>query len=738
MQKKYSSLRRIAFTLLVILTAVMALATFIGNEKGIDYATSHIYYSFWFALLWLLMTVCGVAWLWHTYPLRSSEQWRKNFHLWLIHGSLCTILLGASISALTSWSGQVHLRMGEVTDVYMSEDENNPYKKLPFSLELSQFDVATHSGTQMASNYTSRVKSDGKEYVVSMNNVATVKGVRLYQASYDSDGRGSVLLVRSDPWGQPVTYAGYGLLFCAMIYMLFAPNGGMRRAWRELRKTSAVAVLAMFATAGYAQESGSGSLVPRVLPHDVAAEFGKLYVSYGGRICPAQTLAQDFCRKLYGKSSYKGFSAEQVMTGWLFWPEEWNSAPVIQVKSRALRNKLDVDSKASFNDFFLDGYRLGPMLSSNDALGRAAREVDDRIMLVYSLRRGELFKLFPVENAGKTVWLTPVEAGDTLYNLPEKERAFITNVFTKIFQDALSGNNAKVAHGIRAIAKYQQEHGLATLPQERVVKAERIYNSFDLPTWLYRVNLTLGLLLFVVSLRPKWNIRRWAQVCGVLGGIGWLGLTVYMVLRCMVSGRLPLGNGHETMLTVAWFVLLIGALLWRKASKTAVLYCMPFLASGFFLLVASLSQSGAEITQLMPVLNSPLLSLHVSIIMLSYALLSFTFLISLAALISPRNAVRLRWQSMVILYPAVALLAVGIFLGAVWANVSWGRYWGWDPKEVWALITLFVYVLPLHTASLPKMAKSRVYHIYMVFAFAAVLMTYFGVNYVLTGLHSYA
>lgn len=738
MRHKYIFFKRCAFTLLVLLIAIMAVATFVGNSKGIGYVTSHIYYSLWFAALWLAMTGCGLVWLWHTHPLRGKAEWRRNLHLWLVHGSLCLILLGASVSALTSWSGQVHLRQGEKTDVYMSEEEGNPYKRLPFSLELSQFDVATHRGTQMASNYISKIKSGGREYVISMNKVATVDGVRLYQASYDSDGLGSVLLVRCDRWGQPLTYAGYASLLFAMVFMLFAHNGGMCKAWRELRRLSLSAMLFFVAVGSYAQDGSGESLAPRVLPRDVAEDFGRLNVSYGGRICPVQTLAQDFCRKVYGKPYFKSFSAEQVMTGWLFWPDEWNSVPVIKVNSRMLRNRLDVEALASFNDFFFDGYRLGPMLSASDALGRAAREVDDRVMLVYSLRRGELFKFFPITNYGKTVWITPTEAKSTLDSVPKRDRDFITNVFTRMFQDALSGNNAKVTQGIRAISIYQKNHGGETLPNTSTIKAERIYNSFNLPTWLYRLNLTIGLLLFFISLRPKWNVARWAKLCAVAGVAGWVGLTVYMALRSTVSGRLPLGNGHETMLTVAWFVMLVGAMLWKKSKNTPALYSMPFLASGFFLLVASLSQSGAEISQLMPVLNSPLLSMHVSIIMFSYALLSFTFLISLAALIRPADTERLRWQSLVILYPAVALLATGIFLGAVWANVSWGRYWGWDPKEVWALITLLVYAVPLHASSISRMSRPRTYHIYMAVAFATVLMTYFGVNYVLTGLHSYA
>ncbi len=607
-------------------------------------------------------------------------------------------------------------------------------RPLPFSMQLSGFEVSTHNGTQMASDYTSRVTVAGNTYIVSMNRVPTIQGVRLYQASYDSDGKGSVLLVRCDRWGQPITYAGYALLLVSMLVMLFSPQSGMRQAMQKLRRLSAVLFLGLAFTPLFAQNAEN----PRTLPRPIAEEFGKLYVAYGGRICPVQTLAQDFCRKLCGHASWHGYSAEQVMAGWIFWPDDWNTAPIIEVKSRALRQRFDLERHAAFNDFFLDGYRLGPLLSGNDALARAAQETDDRIMLIYSLRRGELFKLFPIKDGHNTIWIAPIDPNGPLKQLAATDRAYVQNIFPRLFQDALAQNYTDVQKGLRTIAAYQQANGGKTLPSESVTEAERLYNAFDLPTWLYRASLTVGLILLLVSLREK-GVPRWLRLTAVgLGIAGFFSLTIYIGLRTYVSGRLPLGNGFETMLAIAWLVGVVGMVLWRKGRQLPMIYSMPFLAAGFFLLVASLSQASAQISQLMPVLNSPLLSAHVSIIMLAYALLSFTFLISLSALVRPQTAERARWQSLVILYPAVALLAVGIFLGAVWANVSWGRYWGWDPKEVWALITLMVYVLPLHTQSLPKLARPRTYHIYMALAFATVLMTYFGVNYYLTGLHSYA
>lgn len=740
----------IAFSLLVLLMFIMGVATFVGNSHGIDYALQTIYYKWWFAALWVIMVVTGLVWLCTTRPLNSRENLKRNAHLWFLHGSLAVILLGACVSFLTSWSGSIHLRLGDSTNLYADDEHEGQDGRLPFTVTLKDFELQTHYGTEMASNYVSVInvlnnrEIGSADYSVSMNRVPVVDGVRFYQASYDSDGRGSTLLVRYDRWGQSITYTGYALLLIAFLWSIFTPNGGMRRAQQALKRMDAATkkaicllALLLLPTVAFAQYNDA----PRALPKEVASEFGKLYVSYGGRICPFQTLAQDFCRKVYGRPSWHSYTAEQVVTGWLFWPDDWNNAAIIKVKSHTLRSEFDLPSNATWNDFFLsDGYRLGPLLSGGQNLSEAAADVDDRLMLIYSLRRGELFTLFPVRTAShdRIVWISPVERDSTVRFHSSSDSAYVRDVFTFMSQDAVTGNFPRVVHGIASIAAFQHAYGAETLPSEQMTKAERLYNAANLPIWLYRINLTLGLLLFIAVLVPCIRLKYIVLPSAVLGALGLVALTIYIGLRSYVSGRLPLGNGFETMLAVAWFVMVAGALLWRKARRLPMLYGVPFLASGFFLLVASLSQSNAEITQLQPVLNSPLLSLHVSIIMLSYALLSVTFLISVAGLCRPAEAERARLQSLVVLYPAVVLLAVGIFLGAVWANVSWGRYWGWDPKEVWALITLLVYVLPLHSQSLSQLRRPLAYHIYIALAFATVLMTYFGVNYYLTGLHSYA
>lgn len=202
-----------------------------------------------------------------------------------------------------------------------------------------------------------------------------------------------------------------------------------------------------------------------------------------------------------------------------------------------------------------------------------------------------------------------------------------------------------------------------------------------------------------------------------------------------------MANGYETMLLLAWFVQLLTLIV---CLKNKLVLTFGFLLAGFFLLVAHLGQLDPQITPLMPVLASPLLSVHVSIIMMSFALLSLTFICGLTALISrlfgadDEALMALRRLSLLFLYPALTTLGIGIFIGAIWANVSWGQYWSWDPKEVWALITFMTYGIVVHTHTLPLFRRPLPYHWFVTLAFLTILMTYFGVNFFLGGMHSYA
>ncbi len=689
---------------------VMAAATVVEKMEGTPYVLQYWYGSWWFSLLWALLVAAGIVWL----VKRHVRHWAT----WLLHASFVVILLGALLTHLTGERGVVHLRSKATVDWYfvMRHDGQAEQRTFPFSIRLDDFRVKYYDGTQTVSDYESDITviRGEKETAghIAMNHIFRYGRYRFYQSSFDADGRGSILSINSDPWGIPVTYTGYALLFFSLIWMLIDPRMAFRRLLRSdvLRRGLGVALL----LAGW----GTASAAP-VIPRASASAMGMLNVEYNGRICPLQTLAYDFSRKLYGRSVPGGYTPEQAFTGFIFWGEEWSAEPMKQSKRAEQQQQL--------------------------------------IML---LRQGQLLKLFPYTSDGKTIWYGPTDALPE--SMPRGQRLFIENVFVMLYEDALVGDWADFDMLVGKMNGYQQKYGGTSLPSPTQVKAERLYNHIPFATILFMFNLTLGFLsLFLVV----WQVlRRRSLPIAFPVTLLWLlllsflALTLCLSLRWLISGTIPLGNGYETMLAVAWLVQLITLLsavhfALRRSSLALLLTTFGFLLSGFFLLVSHINSMDPAIGRLMPVLQSPLLSIHVSIIMTSYALLSLTCVCGLTALIL---AGIYRWTkrgddealqsqlealqvlSRIFLYPALSTMGLGIFIGAIWANVSWGNYWSWDPKETWALITFMVYAVAIHGQSLPAFRRPLFYHVYMVFAFLTLIITYFGVNYFLGGMHSYA
>ena len=752
-------LKKILFALYILVIVVMAAATFVEKFRGTEFVHASVYGSWWFVGLWAVLALLAVAYFVGRRVRRASVV--------LLHLSFAVILIGALLTHVTSWQGAVRLRVGETVSTCY---ENVPggdvvERKLPFELRLESFDVKYHDGTRAEADYVSRFTiTDGgatQRAEVSMNNVWKYRSVRFYQSSYDPDMRGSILALNSDPWGIPVTYAGYALLFLSLVWLLVDPKGAFRRLFKSdmMRR----GVLSVMAVCAMSQAAGAANTLPR----ETADRLGRLNILYNDRVCPLQTFAVDFTKKLCGSARYGDYTPEQVLAGFIFYGDEWSAEPIIRVKNGPLRDALQLPGRCSVNTFFnqvMGGYILGPYLNEyyyghNDKFHKQVADIDDRLMMVMELRRGTLLRVFPFTSGGKTTWYSPTEnITDTLVD--EAHRKYMQNVFSLIYGEVLAGSYGNVDKILDKMLKYQQLNGGSSLPSAAQVKAERLYNAIPFATILFMVNLTLGVVLLIIGLirlirpvktdkpdRPdKALLRAVPVVGGALLGLSLLALTACIALRWIVGGRVPMANGYETMLLMAWFVMVL-ALVAARRFRIALPF--GFLMSGFFLLVSHINQMDPQITHIMPVLSSPLLSVHVSVIMMSFALLSLTFICGLTAiilrLVRGRNAVELDGQldslallSRLLLYPALTLLGVGIFVGAIWANVSWGAYWSWDAKEVWGLITLMVYAVAAHAASVPFLRRSMGYHIFMTLAFLTLVMTYFGVNYFLGGMHSYA
>ena len=750
-------IKKIILILYVLVLISMAVATIVEKSQGTDYVHVHYYGAWWFILMWAVMAALGIYYIIQRKVKRAST--------WALHLSFIIILTGALITHLSAKRGMIHLRTGQPTNSYiMASDDGDGMKeeKLPFSLCLQDFEAKMHDGTQAVADYSSKFTvMDGNEKsegLVSMNNIYSHRSYRFYQSSYDEDGKGSVLAINADPFGIPVTYTGYALLFLSLIWMLLDPKGGYRKLLAcPLLKKGALGI-ALLLCVGNLQAAETGALDHAVLPKETAEKFGELNILYNDRICPVQTYALDFCKKIYGARSYKGLTAEQVLSGWIFYGDEWAKEPFIKVKSGELKSTLNLPDYCSVSQFFnkdMGGYTIGQYVQeyyngAQDKFHQQAADIDGKIQLIMDLRQGVSLKVLPYTftknvrasknhpfiKAGTTTWFSPT---DKLPYAVEKQHAlYITNVFSLLYGDVKAGNIDRVNIFFDKMKKYQQISGGNSLPSSTQYKAERINNAFPFATVLFMVNLTLGFIaLFytIYRMTKKREVKVLNIALPILLVVSFLALTFGLVLRWIISGNVPMSNGYESMLTVAWFVMLIAIFMQFRIRLVMV---FGFLLSGFFLLVSHINQMDPAIGQMMPVLNSPLLSMHVSIIMMSYALLSLTFICGIMGICMRSHGEELQALSRVFLYPALTCMGFGIFIGAIWANVSWGNYWSWDSKETWALITFMIYAVVVHTQSQPVFRKPLAYHIYITLAFLSIVMTYFGVNYFLTGMHSYA
>lgn len=741
--------KRLILLCYILVLVAMAAATVMEKSLGTDFVSAHVYGSWWFAGLWAVLAATGLV-----FYLRHRV---RSLAVSTMHVAFVVILLGALLTHLLAQRGMMQLRVGQTTDaVLMADGESMTTERLPFSLRLNRFTVDYHDGTSAAQDYRSEltiIDNGEQRATVSMNRILSHRSYRFYQASYDDDLQGTVLSVYHDPWGIGVTYVGYALLFLSLVGMLIEPRGSFRRLLKSqtLRRGALMLV-------GLTGLSSMATATPSTLPRETADRLGRLCMLAGDRICPLQTYALDLTKKLHGARSYDGLTPEQVVAGFLFYGDEWAREPFIRVKSGPLKERLQLPDYCAVNAFFnptMGGYILGPYVEQyyngqTDKLHQQAADLDNRLRLLMELQHGSTLRVLPytydrttratptepAHRRGQTTWFAPA---DELPKAVEAEHAkYISNVFRLMTVDIRAGRFDRVNVFLDKMRRYQRLNAGTSLPSPTRLKAERLYNAVPFATILFMANLTLGFLAlgYTVMCMSRGRRTPWIDAAlTVLMILSWLALTTALALRWTISGNIPMSNGYETMIVVAWLVELVALIAVRRARIVLV---FGFLLSGFFLLVSHISQMDPAIGQMMPVLNSPLLSVHVSIVMMAYALLSLTFLCALMGLTVRRMAEELQVLSQLFLLPAMTCLGLGIFIGAIWANMSWGAYWSWDPKETWALITMMVYAAPLHATSLPAFRRPRVFHAYLAAAFLTIVITYFGVNYFLGGMHSYA
>ncbi len=649
------------------------------------------------------------------------------------------------------------------------------YLQTPFYVKLKDFQVERYSGSMSPSSFASEVSViDGDkeiDYKIFMNNVLNYKGYRLFQSSYDKDEKGTILSVNHDWWGTLLTYVGYGLLFLGIVLTFFSYNTRFRILSMKLKliKQKTFLLLLVFgfsfsSSIAMELEANVDSLIQANLIDATHAKRAEqlLVQDNGGRVKPLSTLSTQYIRKISRKQELYGQSATQILIGMMSNPVAWGNIPIIKISNPELKNVLDTKEKlASFiqlfekdgtyklSKFVEDAYKKQPR--NRDKFDKDVIAVDERINLCYLIFNGGFLRLFPLANDSNNVW-HPYSKNELFSS---NDSLFVTNIMSMYFNTIKSAKENKdwatATEILDYIQKFQEKYGAKVIPATYKTKWEVYYNNLQPFSKLFMSYFILGFLLLVFVIMQIFKNRKWLNVLVTI--LKWLIYssfalhTIGLIVRGVISGHAPWSNGYESMIYISWATLLSGVLFSRKSVLTLV---ATTIVASLLLMVAHLNWLDPEITNLVPVLKSYWLMIHVAIITASYGFLALGAMLGLFALwlifignFSGNRKLNFICEEITIINEksltiGLYMLTIGTFLGGIWANESWGRYWGWDPKETWAMVSILVYAIILHLRFIPALQNKYVFNLASLVGIWSIIMTYFGVNYYLSGLHSYA
>ena len=664
-------------------------------------------------------------------------------------------------------------------DFYLSYGSSKV--ELPFSIKLNDFIADKYPGTEKSySSFKSKVTvEDDKsfEYDIFMNNFLNLKGYKFFQASFDPDEKGTVLSVNDDFWGTLITYAGYFLLYLSMMGIFFLGNSRFKFLAKQLNKKTSVLVFILFSSGLFGQTSNLPSkstyidsiIESNSFTEEHSSKFGELVIQdSGGRMKPANTFASELLRKVSRSNSYNGLNSDQVLLSIMDNPGVWFNAPIVYIKSGqkgdTIKKILGIDKaikKAPLVAFFdsLGNYKLATNLEKAylatipTIIEKDVIELDRRVNLLYSALEGKIMRIFPIPNDDNNKWVSLPEVKDV--NFSGADSLYVNNVLQLYFQTLRdtknSGDYSQSEELLESIKGYQTKYGKDVMPSDSKISSEIIYNRVDIFNKLYRWYLMFGLSLLLILILQIFNDNRFYNIL-----IKFIKYIIFMLFalntfglaaRWYIAGHAPWSDAYESILFVAWATVAFGIIFGRKSFFT--LASATFVSS-IMLYVASLNWLDPSIANLQPVLDSYWLMIHVAVIVGSYGPFAIGMILGVVALLltimankKNKKAFSRKLEELTIvnelsLTIGLVMLTIGNFLGGMWANESWGRYWGWDPKETWALISIIIYTAVLHLRIVPKLNNKWLFNLMSIISFAAIMMTYFGVNFYLVGLHSYA
>jgi len=726
-------------------------------------AWKYVYETKWFeALMWLLgVNLIGVMFRYKTY---------KKPAVFLLHLSIIIILIGAAVTRYFGYEGTLHLRNGETKSTIMVQrSKSNPADVYPlelgFAIKLDKFVMRKYPGSMQPSSYDSYVTVIDKKhnktfpYHIYMNHILVYGGYRFYQASYDMDEQGSIISVNHDP-GMWITYIGYALLAIGFFWSMIYSKSRFRLTVKKLKQSGLFAFLLMIMLGSYAKAFDINSYATK--SKAVSDEWSKILVQQRGRIEPMDTLDLDIVHKLTLKSKMLGLNYNQIVAGMVAYPNEFQKLPLIYVGHPKIRKELGISGKyASYNDFFnADGsFKFSKEIDNalktpdkdRNVLQREFLKINERVYVAFTVYTAQIFKIFPTPNSEKMnyKWFSIADISQAIKMglMSPMDANFYFSLFKDIATGVKNFNVEEVKSAREKIYNLQKDYSGKILPSKSRVKWEITYNRLQIFPKLIGVYTTLGLIAIILGFIEIIRLKRYKKVETGIVVLGYLGLilhTANMLLRWYVAGHAPWSDAYESIVFIAWGSAFASLIFFRKSMLA--LGAGLFVA-GMFMMVAHLNNISPQITNMVPVLKSYWLLIHVAVITSSYGFLGVGSMLGLLNLILfamngkydlEKQIKQLNNIIYIALYIGLALLSIGTFLGGVWANESWGRYWSWDPKETWSLITMIVYAIVIHGKMMPKLRGEFVFSLLAFLSFFFVLMTYFGVNfYIAQGLHSY-
>ena len=671
--------------------------------------------------------------------------------------------------------------------------------ELPFEVKLNDFIAERYPGTEKSySSFESKVtvfdpEQDDFDFHIYMNNILNHRGYKFFQASFDPDEKGTVLSVNHDYWGTWFTYLGYYLLYFGLMAILISKNARMESLRRQLDKIKkkksklVMLVLFMFSLNGFSQTphtSDHNNVRPSTLqldsilklnitPVSETDRLGQLVIQDAdGRMKPVNTYASELLRKLSKKDTYNDFDANQVFLSMQESPQLWYNVPIIFLKAKkadTIRTLLGLKNTAKYAALvdFLDpnlNYKLGPYLDDAysaqvpTAIQKIFKETDQRVSLLFNTLEGSTLRLFPIPDDENNKWVSSNEFREGAYKLQDSlygnfiKTGFMAYMATLQKDKVLGVDFSKSQQLLDAIKKTQIKYGGDTMLSEDKIKTEVLYNRYDIFKKLFEYYMYASTLMFLLLIFQIFKDRStYINLSVKIFKYTILGLfvlhTLGLIARWYISGHAPWSDAYESMIYVAWATMAFGVMLGLKSDLT---FASTAFVTAMILMIAHWNWMDPSIGNLQPVLDSYWLMIHVAIIVGSYGPLTLGMILGLITLLlmilttsKNKEKMALNIKELTIinemaLTVGLVMLTIGNFLGGMWANESWGRYWGWDPKETWALISIMIYAFVIHMRLIPGLRSRFGFSVASVLAFGSIMMTYFGVNFYLAGLHSYA